>query len=93
MLNFCANGGFGALVTLDLTFGSGGIVLALTGTSVDDVLDALAAGVLLLGFGTLGCAQIAAVAVDLVLFAGQKVGGNGDVMFVGRCGFQRMNCM
>ena len=81
------------LVTLDLTFGSGGIVPALTGTSVDDVLDALAAGVLLPGFGTLVCAQIAAVAVDLVLFAGQKIGSNGDVVLVGSRSFQRMNCM
>ena len=70
MLNFCANGGFGALIAFDLALGTGGIVLALTGTLVNEVLDAFAAVVLFLGLKALVRAQIAAVAVDFVLFAG-----------------------
>lgn len=76
---------------LDLCLGTGGIAFALGRATVDFVMNTLSRFVFGHSLGTFFCSEIAAVTIDDLLLASQKIGCHTDVMLVGSCYFQRVH--
>ena len=68
---------------VDLSLGVGRAFFACAGPAIELVMDRLSFVVLFLCFRPLVGTKISAVSIDHFLFAGQQIGGNGDIMHVG----------
>lgn len=76
---------------LDLGLGADVTVLACAGPAIEFVTDRLSCVVLFLRLRPLVGTKITAVSVDYFLFAGQQIGGNGNIMDIGGSHLHRMN--
>ena len=76
---------------LDLRLGAGGTFFACAGPAIEFVTVRLSCSVLFLCFRPLVGARITAVSVDYFFFAGQHIGGDDNIMYVGSSHLYRMD--